>query len=118
MPAEPVVFPAWARIALGCVVALVGYLVAGDAIHISEGMRGLISSLTLLLASAGIVPPKPSDIRLSQTTSLFLTAVVIVAGYVLNTLVDLEPIIRGLIIAALALASSIGIVPPQGNRQP
>lgn len=112
----PVQFPSWARLALGCVVALLGYLVAGDAIHISEEIRGVITSLTLLLASAGIVPPRPGDIKLNSTVSLFLTVLVIVAGYLLNTVADLEPVVRGLIVAGVALASSLGIVPPQASR--
>lgn len=112
----PVTFPAWARLALGAVIAVVGYLVAGDAIRIDEGMRALLSSLTLVLASAGIVPPKPEDIHFSPTVSLVLSIVVVVGAYLLNVVPDIEPLWRGLIVAGLAFLASIGIVPPQVRR--
>ena len=110
----PVVFPTWARIALGLVVAFLGYLVGGE-LAVSEELRGAITSITLLVASAGIVPPKPGDLVISPTLRYALTTAVVAGGYVLNVVVDIDPTVRGLIVAALALAASVGIVPPQAQ---
>lgn len=113
----PVVFPTWARFALGLLVALLGYLVGGE-LHVSEELRGAIAALTILLASAGIVPPGARDLpALSPQVRFLLTAVVTAGAYVVNTLGTVDPTLRGVIVAALALASSIGIVPPQATAR-
>jgi hypothetical protein len=107
-----VTFPSWARIALGALVALVTYFVAGDFINIGEAERTLISSVVVLLGSVGVVPPRPEDIRMSQTVSVVLTILALVISYLLNTLID-DDLVRGILLAVLALGSSIGITPPQ-----
>lgn len=108
-------FPRWARIGLGLLVALLGYLVAGE-LHVSEELRGAIAALTLLLASSGIVPPTPGDLpNLSPQLRFVLTALVTAGGYVVNTVGSVDPTVRGVIVAVLALVASIGIVPPQAK---
>lgn len=111
-------FPTWARLALGLLVGLLGYLVAGE-LRVDEDLRAAITALTLLLASAGIVPPTIRDLPpLSPTTRFVLTAFVTALAYIVNVIdaSDLDPTARGLIVAALALAASLGIVPPQTGR--
>lgn len=112
-----IVFPAWARITLGLIVALLGYLVAGE-LHVDQELRGAIAALTALLASVGIVPPKPGELpTLSPQLGFLLTAVATAGAYVVNTVGDVDPTVRGLIVAALALAASVGIVPPMAARR-
>lgn len=107
------VFSASARLVLGLIVAGLGYLVAGE-LHVAEELRGAIAALALLLASVGVVPPKPGDLpALSPQVRFGLTAVATGGAYVVNTIGDVEPTVRGVIVAALALAASVGIVPPQ-----
>ena len=113
--AEParVTFPALARVLLGALVALVTYFVAGDYINIGEDERALISGVVVLLGSVGIVPPRPEDIHMSQTVSILLTIVALVISYLLNAVVDLDDVLRGILLAVLAFGSSVGITPPQ-----
>jgi hypothetical protein len=109
---EPVKFPDWARLVLSLVVAFLGYLVAGE-LPVSEELRGAISALTLFLASAGIVPPTLESLpKLSPQLRLVLTGLVSAGAYALS-IVNLDPTVRGVIVAALALAASRGILPPQ-----
>lgn len=111
-----IVFPAWARLALGLLVAGLGYLVAGE-LHVAEELRGGIAAITLLLASVGVVPPNPADLpKLSPQLRFLLTALVTAAAYVVNTL-SIDPTPRGLLVAVLALAASVGIVPPMVQRR-
>lgn len=114
-PTPAVEFPTWARIFLGLVITVVTYIVSGDVIHIDEDTRALLTALVLIVSSAGIVPPSPESVNLSPTVRLVLTVVVVVLGYVLTKFIipaD-DPVLRGIISAALALFSSVGIVPPQ-----
>ena len=111
--ARSVTFPAVARIVLGAIIGLVTYFVAGDYINIGEAERTLISSVVVLLGSVGIVPPKPEDVKMSQTVSILLTIAALVLNYVLNTVVEMDDLLRGILLAVLAFASSVGITPPQ-----
>jgi hypothetical protein len=113
-----IVFTPAVRLALGLLVALLGYLVAGE-LHVSEELRGGIAALTLLLASVGVVPPKPGDVpKLSPQVRFLLTALATAGAYVVNTLGDIDPTLRGLVVAALALGASVGIVPPTARNAP
>lgn len=112
---EPARFPAWARIALGFLVAFVTFLINGDSFHIEPDARALISSLIMIVATAGIVPPTPDTIKISPTVSLLLTVAVVVGNYVLVAVVDLDLLLQGILTALLALAASIGITPPQAR---
>lgn len=116
-PTPAATFPQIARFALAVLVALVTYFVAGDYIHIGEAERAVISSITLLLASVGIVPLKPEDIKMSAAVAVVLTVVAILLNYVIISVADLEPVLRGILAALLAFASSLGIVPPQVARR-
>lgn len=110
-----VTFPAPARLALGLVVALLGFIVGSQDLHISVELAGAIAALTGLLASAGVVPPKPGDLPpLAPWLRFTLTAAVVAGTYVVQTL-SIDLTLRGLIIAALNLAASVGIVPPQAR---
>lgn len=111
-------FPSWVRIALGCLVAIVTYLVAGDYIHVDDSARALIASLVLLLGGAGVVTPNGQTFNLSPAVRFGLIIVAIVLTYILNSVIDLEPIVRGLLSAVLALLVSIGIAPPQAGGSP
>jgi hypothetical protein len=108
-----IVFKPAVRIGLGLLVGFLGYLVAGE-LHVDEQLRGAIAALVALLASVGIVPPKPGDLpSFSPSVRFMLTAVVTAAAYVVNVAVSIDPTWRGLVVAALAVAGSVGIVPPQ-----
>ena len=110
-------FPSWARIALGLLVAFITFLLTGGVFNIPEDARALIASLVALVASAGIVPPKPGEVRLPQAVSLALTAVAIILTYLLNSAFGLDEILRGILTALVALLASIGITPPQVARR-
>lgn len=116
-PEPTATFPQIARFVLAALIAIVTYFVAGDFIHIGESERAVISSVTVLLASVGIVPLKPEDIKMSATVAVVLTVVAILLNYVVVAVVDLEPVVRGVLAAVLAFAASIGIVPPQVARR-
>lgn len=112
-----IVFSPAVRLALGLIVGLLGYLVAGE-LHVDEELRGAIAALTALLASVGIVPPKPGDLpRLSPQVSFLLTAAATAGAYLVNTVGTIDPTVRGIVVAALALAASVGIVPPQATHR-
>lgn len=113
---RPIVFSATARFVLGCIVAFLGFLVAGE-LHVDPQLRGAIAGLTALLAAVGVVPPKPSQLPEflhSPRIGLVLTVVASGAAYAVTTF-SMNPTVRGLIVAALALAGSVGIVPPQAE---
>lgn len=110
-------FSPTARLLLGLIVAFLGYLVAGE-LHVPEELRGAIAALAALLASVGIVPPKPGDLpTLSPQLSFLFTGVATAGAYVVNTIGDIDPTVRGLVVAALALGASVGIVPPLAMRR-
>lgn len=114
-----VVFPKWARLVLGLVIAGLSYLISGELLHVSEELRGAIAALTMLFASAGVVPPTAADMPvMSPALRFVLTAAVTVAAYVANVVLSVDPTVRGLLVAAVALAASIGIVPPQATHTP
>lgn len=114
-----VVFSPAVRLVLGLLVAGLGYLVAGELLHVSEELRGAIATLTVVLASVGVVPPKPGDLPvLSPQLRFVLVAIVAAAAYVVNVVVTVDPTLRGIIVALLALAGSVGIVPPQASVAP
>lgn len=115
VPTPRVNFPSWARFALGAVIFLVQYLITGSFIHIGDEERGVISGLVVLFATSGVVPPTPGLIKISPGLNFVLMAVVILATYFANTLLDLEPLVRGLILGAVAFAASIGVTPPQAR---
>jgi hypothetical protein len=117
----PATFPGWARFALGCLVAVLGYLTTGDVIHIGDDERALIAAVIGLLASAGVVPPRPGDMPpwlATQAARLVLTLSVVLASYLLQAVLDPEPVLRGILQAFLYLAASVGIVPPQAEAGP
>lgn len=110
-------FSPTARLLLGLIVAFLSFLVAGE-LHIDDELRGAIAALIMLLGSAGIVPPKPGDWpTLSPQFSFLLTAAATAGAYAVNTIGDIDPTVRGLIVAVLALGASVGIVPPAAMRR-
>lgn len=106
------VFPNWARAALGLLVAFLGFLVAGGTIH-NEELRGVLSTGLTIIASAGIVPPRASDLKMSPAVALALTTLAAAASYLVTAVVSLDPTLRGIVIAAIALLTTVGIRPPQ-----
>lgn len=113
------VFSAGIRFVLGLIVAFLGYLVAGE-LSVDPQLQGAIAALTALLASVGVVPPKPDELPAvlrNPSVSFALTTVVTAGVYAVTTL-DMDVTLRGLIVAAIALLGSVGIVPPQAQRRP
>jgi hypothetical protein len=109
-------FPSWARLGLGVIVGVLGYLVVGE-LHASEQVTGGIAALVVLLGSAGIVPPTAETLpALSPQARLALTAGVTVLAYVLEVVVTLDETVTAVLIAVLAFCASIGIVPPQAGQ--
>jgi hypothetical protein len=109
-------FPTWARIALGVLVAFVGFMLTGGVFTVDDDARALIGGLVALLASAGVVPPRHGDIpAMSAGVRFAATVVVIAATYFIQQLDD--ETLRGIMQAAILLAASIGIVPPQADRR-
>ncbi len=111
-----VVFSAGLRFALGLVVAFLGYLVAGE-LNVDPQLQGLIAAVTALLASVGVVPPKPNELPAvlrSPGVGFALTAVATFAAYAVTTL-DMDMTFRGLLVALIALLGSVGVVPPVGR---
>lgn len=112
-----IVFSPRLRLALGLLVGLLGFLVAGE-LHVSEELRGAIAALAALLGSVGVVPPKPDDFpHPGPQLGFLLTAVATAGAYVVNTVGDIDPTVRGLVVAVLALGASVGIVPPLAQRR-
>lgn len=116
-PEPTATFPQVARFLLAALIAVATYFIAGDYIHIGESERTVISSVTILLASVSIVPLKPEDIKMSATVAVVLTVVAILLNYVIVSVADLDPVLRGILAAVLAFAASVGIVPPQVARR-
>ena len=106
------VFPNWARVVLGVLIAFAGYVSAGEVIA-DEQWRGALSTAIVLVASTGIIPPLPAVIAMPKALSVALTVVAGVGTYVLSVAVDIDPTPRGLIVAAIAALATIGIRPPQ-----
>lgn len=112
----PQLFPGWARIALGLILAFLGYLVAGPVLHASAFWSVAIPMLTTFFAGYGVVPPRPGDLHFSPTVHFILTGLAL-AGTLIATLpsVHLGAIAAGIIVAAINVLASIGIVPPQAT---
>lgn len=111
-------FPNWARIALGLLIGLLGYLISGEYLHVSEELRGALSSIVATLAAAGFVPPRPGSVLLPQPVRLALTVLTPIVTYVLNTAPDFGATLRGILIAVITFLASILIVPPQVPHPP
>jgi uncharacterized membrane protein YccC len=111
----PVVFPAWARIGLGLLVALAGLLVV--SLHADESTKQLVVSLTALLAAQGIVPPVPGQIHLSPVVNLLLTVVAVVGAYFLTGASIDEPL-HSILTAVLLVVTSVVITPAHAKTQP
>lgn len=106
-------FPGWARIALGIVMAGIGYLLAGELVA-DEEIRGALGVLAGFISSAGVVPPRPEDFSLSPTVRWLLTGVVSFGSYFLTT-ANLEMTVRGILQAAVYLLAATFLVPPQSE---
>jgi hypothetical protein len=108
-------FPNWARIGLGLVVAFLGYL-SGAEIIADEGIRSAIATGLVLFAAAGIVPPRASDLHMSKAVATALTVIAMTITAIINlpsVVGHIDGTVRGLIVALLATAAVVGIRPPQ-----
>lgn len=105
----PVVFPAWARLALGLLVALAGLLVV--SLHADESTKQLVVSLTTLLAAQGVVPPLPGQIHLSPVVNLVLTIAAVVGAYLLVGAGGIDQTVKEVLVAVLTIVTSIVITP-------
>lgn len=109
------VFSPTARLLLGLVVAFLGYFLTGE-LAIGESERVVLSTVVALLASAGIVPPRPEVLRDISAQLRFALTVLVTAAAAALQIIALDPTLRGLITAALLVTASIGIVPVQARR--
>lgn len=104
-----VVFPAWARLALGLLVALAGILIVG--LHADESTKQLVLALSTILAAQGIVPPTPGSIRLSPSLNLMLTIAATIAAYLLTGADGISEELRQVLSGVLLFVTSVVITP-------
>lgn len=105
-------FPNWARLLIAIVLAVASYL-ASSQTALDEQTRGAIATGIALVSAAGVIPPLPATVKMPAVLSVGLTIVVAAATYVLNVSTTLDPDIRGVVVAVLAVLASVGIRPPQ-----
>jgi hypothetical protein len=110
-------FPDWLRIGLGFLLAFVSYVLGAEAglfgeLTLSDDLKGMLASLVLIATSYGITAPSISSLRMSKETRFLLTSVVIVAGFVVNSVVNLPDVWAGIVTAALAVFSALFVAPP------
>ena len=111
----PVTFPSWARLGLGIIVGLLGYLVVGE-LNASENVTGFVAALTVFLASTGIVPPTAATLPpLSPQLRLFLTGLATFAAYAVEVFLSLSETVTAVLVGCLAFLASIGILPAQAG---
>lgn len=108
-------FPDWARVLIAVVLAVASYL-ASSQTALDEQTRGAIATGIALVSAAGVIPPIPATVRMPAVVSVGLTIVVVVVTYVLNVATSLDPDLRGVVVAVLAVLASVGIRPPQVAR--
>lgn len=107
-------FPNWARILLGLVVGVLGFLLSGGVdLHVSEELRGLLAAISGALAAAGFVPPKPGSVLLPQAVRTALTVLVPLVLYAVNVLLNIDGTLRGVLAGVITFLASVLIVPPQ-----
>src|SRR5687768_6761704 len=116
-PVVPPVFPNWARLALGLLVGLASVFVTSDFIRIGENERLLISSVVIVLGSAGIVPPSPSSFRMSPAVSIALSLLALLLNYLIVAVFVDDLTVQGILAGLVAFAATVGIVPPQVPRR-
>lgn len=105
-------FPDWARVLIAIVLAVASYLATSQT-ALDEQTRAAIGTAIALVSATGVIPPLPQTLRMSRAVSIVLTIVVGVVTYVLNVSVDMNPDVRGVIMAVLSVLASVGIRPPQ-----
>lgn len=109
------VFSKTARLVLGLIIGLIGFLVAGE-LHASKELVGAASALTALFAGQGIVPPTAADLpALSPTLRFVLTTAATAASFVVVYVHGIGNVTQGLIVGVIALAASVGILPVHGG---
>jgi hypothetical protein len=105
-------FPDWARVLIALVLAVASYL-ASSQTALDETTRGAIATGIALVSAAGVIPPLPATLAMPKVLSIGLTVVVVVVTYVLNVSTSMDADVRGIVVAVLAVAASVGIRPPQ-----
>jgi hypothetical protein len=105
-------FPDWARVLIAIVLAVASYL-ASSQTALDEQTRAAISTGIALVSALGVVPPLPQTLKMPRALSIALTLAVGIVTYVLNVSVDMNPDVRGVILAVLAVLAAVGIRPPQ-----
>jgi hypothetical protein len=108
-------FPNWARVAIAVVLAVASYL-ASSQTALDEQTRGAIATGIALVSSIGVVPPLPATLEMPKVVAVGLTVLVVVVTYVLNVATSIDPDVRGIVVAVLAVLASVGIRPPQVAR--
>lgn len=108
-------FPDWARVLIALVLAVASFL-ASSQTALDEQTRGAIATGIALVSSMGVIPPLPATLRMPRVVSIAATVVVVVVTYVLNVSASLDPDVRGIVVAVLAVLASVGIRPPQVAR--
>jgi hypothetical protein len=108
-------FPDWARVVIALILAVASYL-ASSQTALDEQTRGAIATGIALVSAAGVIPPLPGTLSMPKAVSVGLTVAVAVVTYVLNVSVTINPDLRGVILAVLAVLASVGIRPPQVAR--
>jgi hypothetical protein len=108
-------FPDWARVAIAVVLAVAAFL-ASSQTALDEQTRGAIATGIALVSAAGVIPPLPATLAMPKVVAVGLTVLVVVVTYVLNVATSLDPDLRGIVVAVLAVLASVGIRPPQVAR--
>lgn len=108
-------FPDWARVVIALVLAVASYL-ASSQTALDEQVRGALATGIALVSAMGVIPPLPATLRMPKAVALGLTVAVVVVTYVLNVVTSMDPDVRGVILAALAVLAAVGIRPPQVAR--
>lgn len=105
-------FPDWARVLIAIGLAVATYF-ASSQTALDETTRGALATILVVVSAAGVVPPLPTAVAMSKPVAIALTVVVAVASYLINVSTSLDPDLRGVIVAVLAVLASVGIRPPQ-----
>jgi len=105
-------FPNWARVVIAIVLAVAAYL-ASSQTALDEQTRGALATGIAIVSAIGVIPPLPATLAMPKVLSVGLTVLVVVASYVLNVSTSMDPDVRGIVLAVLAVLASVGIRPPQ-----
>ena len=105
-------FPDSARVLIAIILAVASYL-ASSQTAFDEQTRGALATAIALISATGVIPPLPQTLKMPRAVSVALTILVGVVTYLLNVSVSMDPDLRGVILAVLAVLAAVGIRPPQ-----